>query len=629
MSDPLRLLLLEDSPTDAELNERALRKAGIEFTSLRVETQAGFIAALDEFRPDLILADFHLPGFNGLEMLALAREKAPDTPYLFVSGTMGEELAVEAIKLGAADYILKDRLARLPVAVRRALQEKAQQIQRGQAEARYRQLFETISSGVAVYRPEGDGEKFTFQSLNRAAEAIDHLRREDLIGHDLEEIFPAVNDFGLLEVLRRVSRTGVAEHLPPTHYQDARISGWRENHVYRLDTGEVVAVYDDVSERVEREAQLRRLNRILRTISACNQSLVRARSEADLLHALCRDIVEVGGYFLAWVACPDAAKEGAPLAAVAHYGDADAFQTHADLERDPAHARHCLTQLAMRERRAVSCKHLSKDDECGFGRLYEAGVQSILALPLPAGAQILGVLTIFSVNPDAFDAAEISLMEELAADLAYGIAALRTGEERNHYQNQFHAAMRNTVAAIARTLEMRDPYTAGHQQRVTALALAIAREMGLAENLIEGLAFGAMIHDIGKIAVPAEILAKPTRLSEIEYRLIQGHPDTGHSIVQNIDFPWPVAAMIVQHHERLDGSGYPHAIKGEAISLEARIVAVADVVEAMSAHRPYRVGLGMEAAIAEIEQGSGRQFDPAVVAACVKVVRENGMKLPE
>jgi len=143
-------------------------------------------------------------------------------------------------------------------------------------------------------------------------------------------------------------------------------------------------------------------------------------------------------------------------------------------------------------------------------------------------------------------------------------------------------------------------------------------------NRQEGLRVAASMHDIGKISIPAEILSKPGKLSPIEYSLIQGHAQAGYEVLKGVKFPWPVAEVALQHHERMDGSGYPQGLKGEAILLEARIVAVADVVEAMSSHRPYRAGLGIEKALAEIERGKGTAFDPEVVDACLKVIRKDG-----
>ncbi len=184
------------------------------------------------------------------------------------------------------------------------------------------------------------------------------------------------------------------------------------------------------------------------------------------------------------------------------------------------------------------------------------------------------------------------------------------------------------VTAIAATIEVRDPYTAGHQRRVADLATAIARDLQLPEDQIEGLKLAGVVHDIGKIRVPAEILSKPGRLDDLEFSIIKQHPITGYDILKSINFPWPIAQIVLQHHERLDGGGYPHGLRNGEILLEARILAVADVVESMVSHRPYRAGLGMNAALEEIALNRGMKYDLSVVAACLKLFREDGYSLP-
>lgn len=189
---------------------------------------------------------------------------------------------------------------------------------------------------------------------------------------------------------------------------------------------------------------------------------------------------------------------------------------------------------------------------------------------------------------------------------------------------QLKASLEGTISTITKIVDARDPYTAGHQQRVADLASNIAREMGVDEKLIEGIFLGAKIHDIGKINVPAELLSKPTKLTNTEYMLIQSHSKVGYDILKDIEFPWPVAEIAYQHHERMDGSGYPQGLKGEEIILEARIVAVADVVEAMASHRPYRPGLGIDKAMDEIMKNRGNFYDPQVVDACLRLFKEKG-----
>jgi putative nucleotidyltransferase with HDIG domain len=174
---------------------------------------------------------------------------------------------------------------------------------------------------------------------------------------------------------------------------------------------------------------------------------------------------------------------------------------------------------------------------------------------------------------------------------------------------------------------MRDPYTAGHQERVAHLACAIAGKIGLSEERVEGLRVAGLLHDVGKVSVPAEILSKPMTLTPAEFDLIKAHPQTGYEILKGIDFSWPVAEIVLEHHERLDGSGYPRGLKGEAISLEAKILAVADIVEAMSSHRPYRAALGTDKALEAITKDKGTLYDPGVVDACVELFAEGKVAL--
>ena len=177
------------------------------------------------------------------------------------------------------------------------------------------------------------------------------------------------------------------------------------------------------------------------------------------------------------------------------------------------------------------------------------------------------------------------------------------------------------------TVEMRDPYTAGHQLRVADLACAIATEMGLAQETIEGIRMAGIIHDIGKLSIPAEILSKPTKLTTIEFSLIKEHSRSGYEMLKDVESPWPLAEIVYQHHERINGSGYPRNLKGDEILMEARIMAVADVVEAMASYRPYRPALGIDVALAEIEKNKGTFFDDAVADACLRLFREKGYQL--
>ncbi len=404
----------------------------------------------------------------------------------------------------------------------------------------------------------------------------------------------------------------------PLHATDGKVFG-------------MLGIYEDITERKIAEAALQRLNRSFRTLSACNEALVRANDENGLLHEMVRIVHEVGGYPTAWVGyATDDAQQSIEVKACSDVEEAtlnEAQISWGDNERGQQ-----VVGRAIRSGRAQVMNDLENDPEFApwreDARAY--GLGSMCGLPLRFDdAPPFGALVIIDAERTAFDAEEVRLLGELTSDLAYGIANLRAGIERRAGVQRLRRSLEGTIAAIAATLEMRDPYTSGHQRRVAQLAEAIAREMGLSEQSVEGVRFGAQIHDLGKISVPAEILAKPTTLTKVERMLIEGHAQAGYDILKEIEFPWPIASMVLQHHERMDGSGYPNAMKAGDITLEARIVAVADVVEAMSSHRPYRPGLGLDAALKEIAQHKGDHFDPAAVDACLKLFREKNFSFAD
>jgi len=197
--------------------------------------------------------------------------------------------------------------------------------------------------------------------------------------------------------------------------------------------------------------------------------------------------------------------------------------------------------------------------------------------------------------------------------------------ERKQAAENIKKLLDETIEALSKLSKIRDPYTAGHENRVAALATAIARKMGLSENRVEGIRIASLLHDVGKITIPAEILSKPTSLSEFEFSIVKQHSLASSEILENIDFPWEVAKTTLQHHERINSSGYPQGLSGNKIILEAKILAVADVVEAMSSHRPYRSALGTGKALEEISKNRGILYEPEVVDACLNVF-EKGFK---
>lgn len=452
----LRILMLEDTTSDAELEEHELRKIGIPFTLKRVETRDDFVRALKEYSPDVILSDYSLPEFGGMEALEIVRREYPEIPVVMVTGALPDIEAVGLIHAGAKDYVLKDRLARLGAAVQRVLSmeqgiraRKSAEKSLRESEAKFRSLVESTSDWIWEVDEHG---VYTYASPQVF----------DLLGYSAEEVI-GKTPFDLM----------TPEEAERIREQFTSITGAREHF------------------RLLENANLHK-----------NGSVV----------------------FLE--------TSGAPM-----FDTQGAFKGYRGIDRDITERKE-----AEKERRASAEK-----------------LERILL---------------------------------------------------------------QTIEAIAATIEARDPYTAGHQRRVAVLSTAIAREMGLSAEVIHSISLAASIHDLGKIRIPAEILSKPGTLNSIEYELVKGHSQTGYDIIKDIQFSLPIAQMVLQHHERLDGSGYPQHLKDGQILLEAKILAVADVVEAMLSHRPYRPGLGADAALEEIARHRGVFYDPVVVDNCIALFRD-------
>ncbi|HLP98987.1 MAG TPA: HD domain-containing phosphohydrolase [Sideroxyarcus sp.] len=386
----------------------------------------------------------------------------------------------------------------------------------------------------------------------------------------------------------------------------------------------------DITERKQHEVAMQRANRALRTISAGNQALIHAEREEQLLQEMCKVAVQFGGYRMAWIgyARDDADKT---IRQMAQAGFEQEYPNLSGLTWNERSNGVCPAGRAIIGGKSIVVPDIIADSQVNPWREHalQYGYASCIALPLMDGNRSFGALVLFDDKVNVFDEDEVLLLEELSGDLAFGILTLRVKEAHRAHELRLQKNMLQTVEAISGIVEMRDPYTSGHQKRVAALARAIARQMGLSDEEQEVIHLAGIVHDLGKISVPSEILSKPGRLNEIEYSLIKMHPRAGYDILKEIDFSWPIAQMVLQHHERMDGSGYPQGLKGEEILLGARILSVADVVEAMSSHRPYRPGLGDDAALQDILRGRGSRYDAQVVDACLALFREHGYVFSE
>lgn len=385
----------------------------------------------------------------------------------------------------------------------------------------------------------------------------------------------------------------------------------------------------DVTDEKAAERELLRLNRTLKTISSGNHTMLHASNEADLMKNICEVITSSRDYELAWIGFVRKDKNKS-IEVMAASGPSKEYVKSLQLSWDDCPAGHGPTGTAVRTGKTQIAQDIQNESRMEPWKEAAAhyGHKSSIALPLKVNEAVIGALSIYAAQPFAFNTEEVALLEEVASDLAFGIESLRTHDERTQYAQRLRTSLEETLQAFASTVEMRDPYTSGHQRRVADLAVAIARELSVPEDQVHGIHLSGMVHDLGKMHIPSEILNRPGKLSELELNLIKTHAQAGYDILKGIQFPWPIAQAVLQHHEHLDGSGYPQGLKDGQIILEAKILTVADVVEAITSHRPYRPGLGNDAALYEIKKNRGIFYDPAVVDACVKLFTEKKYQLP-
>jgi PAS domain S-box-containing protein len=460
MSKPLRIIMVEDSEDDALLTIRALKKGGYEPVYERVETAEAMRKALRKKTWDVILCDYKMPQFNGLAAIALLKETGVDIPIIIVSGAIGEETAVECMRSGAQDYVMKGNLSRLVSAIERELKEAESRTQRIRAEEALEES-ETKYDELAHFLPQIVFEtdmKGNITFVNHAAHSIS--------GYSPEEFNRGLN---------------VLQLLVPEEWDRARFNIQGLLHGKKLQGNEFT--------------------------------------------------------------------------------------------------------------------FLRKD-----GRTFPVITN---AIPIVRNNQIVGLRGL------VIDITERKMAEDR---LKKTLESLRK-------------ALGTTIQVMVSAVETRDPYTAGHQSRSADLARAIAIEMELPREKIEAIRMAGSIHDIGKLSIPAEILSKPTKLTNLEFSLIKEHSRQGYEMLKDVESPWPLAEIVYQHHERMDGTGYPRNLKGEDILMEARIMAVADVVESMASHRPYRPAIGVKAALEEIEKNKGILYDNAVADACLRLFRDKGFQL--
>ncbi|MFN8026966.1 MAG: PAS domain S-box protein [Acidimicrobiia bacterium] len=482
-----------------------------------------------------------------------------------------------------------------------------------ESEARYRRLAENASDVVLETVPDG-----TIEWVSPSVERVLGYEPATLAG---TSILDFVEDADQAQVIawrdeanagsREAGELRVRAHDGELHWMSFRVQPLLGDDG-QVQRGVVtLRLVDD--EVVERRAAA-----TLATVSAI---LVRAEEEHELLHDVCEAAAGEGGYRLAWYGRPLDDRDRTVEVTANSQANADYLEGiriswgDGPLGRGPS-------GRAIRTGETVIVHDFAHEPDFAPWRATAArhGFRSSIGVPVLVEGEVDGALMVYAAEPHAFGPRAVDLLQSLAAELGYGLERLRD-------RNRLDGALRNAVDLLAATVESRDPYTAGHQGQVALLAVEIGRELGFDRRRLEGLRYAANVHDLGKIAVPSAILDKPGRLTDEEFAVVRCHPTVGAEIARRFDWPWPIVDVIEQHHERWDGTGYPHGVAGERIVLDARVVAVADAFEAIAAARPYREALGYEEARRIVEEECGSHFDPTVVAAFLRVL-DAGFSFP-
>jgi len=386
--------------------------------------------------------------------------------------------------------------------------------------------------------------------------------------------------------------------------------------------------YHSIDDLKRTQMTLERTNRALQILVATYDAVTNARTLEDVFEALVTQVGTWPEIAVAWVGQANEAS-GDRIVPIAAAGPAAEFPAASryhwngtEVEDDPTGPSINFGQSAL-----VADLHDEDPTDPRAGPLNQYGIRSFVTIPIVSDEGRKYLLQIAGTKPMMFPSEDSETYEIIARVLAFAAHSLDaefrftlSESARHDMAERLAKAVQGSTSALATVVEIRDPYTSGHQHRVAELAVAFGREMGLDEDRLEGLRIGAWIHDVGKIGVPTEILSKPGRLDETEIALIRRHAEIGYEIVKSIDFGWPVERIVHEHHERLDGSGYPQGLVGETITLEARIVAVADVIESMGTNRPYRAKIPWQRVLEEISDGRGTRYDERVVDAALGIL---------
>ena len=609
------------------------------------------IDILETYVPDIIFVDLIMPNIDGKRLCKIIRgmQKLENVFLVILSATVLEE-KIDPAALGVDICIAKGPLNEMAqnvlstlnlidVAAPPSLPSTILGVENifprtitGELISIKRHLestFEKISEGILELTNNG-----RIVYVNSAALSIIGLPEEKLLASRFIDLFS--EDYR--QTLTRLIEADNEGVVPIT--EDLLINLNERMFTVKVlpidnNSSAAIIILNDVTRQKEAEETLRQHNRELELLNLAGRTL---NSSLDLEHVLVtvleelRRLIDVARSTI-WLVDPVSGE----LVCREAIGDSREVLNGWRLEPEQGLAGwvvHHGKSLNVPDTRTDTRHYKGIDSATGVE------IRSVIGVPLIAKGNVIGVIEVVDTEPGRFDMSYQALLEWLAASAAIAIDNARLYEhaqqeikdreraekDLNMSVKKLKKTLNETIQGITMIAERRDPYTAGHQRRVADLAQAISREMGLSEDQIEGIRVSGLVHDVGKMAIPAEILSKPGMLDEEEFALIMKHPRAGYDILKEIEFPWPIAKIVLQHHEKMDGSGYPQGLSGEEILIEAKILCVSDVVEAMASHRPYRPALGISKALEELNRKQGELYDPEVVRVCLKLFEDENFR---
>ena len=475
---------------------------------------------------------------------------------------------------------------------------------------------------------------------NPAFETLIGRSRKELIGMHVTMLHPENEHKRVREEFKKAAAKASLHsgfHIQRKDGDCVPVDIWSSDKATLEGQSLVIVEFRDITDQKQKEHQLSTQNWALSAFSIAAFAMGRARSTEGLLQTICEAITKQSMYVLACVGiAEDSPDKNVRIAAAAGSAAGYVNGMHLSWSKDDPGGQG-PTGLCIRSNKLQILEDTETSSTLGpwRERARQFGIRSSVSIPLRIEGGWQGALSVYSARPNAFEAAPVEIFQHLGEQIVHGVQALEHKQildtERMHLertQKQLTEALSSSVAAMVTAMEMRDPYTAGHESRTAEIVYAIGKEMGWDESRLQGMRMAAMVHDIGKISIPAEILNKQGRLSAAEYELVKVHPELGYAILKDIPFDLPIADIVRQHHEKLNGSGYPLGIKADEILPESRVLAVADIVEAMASPRPYRKALGLKVALEEIEKTAGTLLDAEVVKICGALFREKRLVLP-